>query len=332
MIVLALLSGLVAVAAVLFILAGHAVPVQAASNAGSVNAPAAEIHVCPSGCIYSSVQAAVDAANAGDVIKVAAGDYTDIHSRTVPAGYPNPPVSGYITQVIYISKTVTVRGGYTTTNWTTPDPETNHTTLDAQGQGRVVVIAGDITPTVEGLRITGGNATGLGGDPWVDDDVGGGVYLQCSDVTLRGNTITSNTAHHGGGLCVNGSGAMLYDNTVSSNIAGSAGGGLFIFGSDATLIDNTISTNTSGFSGGGAYLDRSNVTLDGNAIHNNTGGASGGGLLLYLNDATFSNNTVTANDANYEGGGLCILVSNATVSGNTASPPTLPVGAAAGST
>jgi pectin methylesterase-like acyl-CoA thioesterase len=36
-------------------------------------APAAELHVCPSGCTYASVQAAVDAAGDGDVIKVAAG-------------------------------------------------------------------------------------------------------------------------------------------------------------------------------------------------------------------------------------------------------------------
>jgi hypothetical protein len=43
----------------------------------------------------------VDAASSGDEIRVATGTYTDIHQR---AG---------ITQVVYITKTVTVRGGYT---------------------------------------------------------------------------------------------------------------------------------------------------------------------------------------------------------------------------
>ncbi len=33
----------------------------------------------------------------------------------------------------YISKTVIVRGGYITTDWTTPDPIANPTILDAQG-------------------------------------------------------------------------------------------------------------------------------------------------------------------------------------------------------
>ena len=46
--------------------------------------------------------------------------------------------------------------------WT---PTTTPTTLDAQRQGRVLYITGDINPTIEGLSITGGNAAGLGGFP-----------------------------------------------------------------------------------------------------------------------------------------------------------------------
>jgi pectin methylesterase-like acyl-CoA thioesterase len=42
---------------------------------------AAELHVCPSGCAYSSVQAAVDAASDGDGVKVAGGVYTDVSVR-----------------------------------------------------------------------------------------------------------------------------------------------------------------------------------------------------------------------------------------------------------
>jgi pectin methylesterase-like acyl-CoA thioesterase len=42
---------------------------------------AAELHVCPSGCPYAAVQAAVDAASTGDVIKVAAGTYTGVTVR-----------------------------------------------------------------------------------------------------------------------------------------------------------------------------------------------------------------------------------------------------------
>ena len=55
-------------------------------------APHAERHVCLSGCAYNTIQAAVDAAETGDVVKVASGTYVDVYVR------------GGITQVVYISK------------------------------------------------------------------------------------------------------------------------------------------------------------------------------------------------------------------------------------
>ena len=110
-----------------------------------------------------TIQYAVDLALEGDEIRVATGNYTGVYSRPVPEGYPFPPASGNILQTVYISKTVTIRGGYTTTFNDPPDPQANPTTLDAQGAGRAMVIAGAISPTVEGLRLTGGNSDGLGG-------------------------------------------------------------------------------------------------------------------------------------------------------------------------
>jgi len=128
---------------------------------------------------YAHPQDAVDAAYEGDIIKVAAGTYTGVSA-----------CQG-VTQVVYISKTLTLRGGYTTTNWTVSDPDSNPTTLDAQGQGRVLYITGNISPTIEGLRITGGDAEGLGGDQW-EDDAGGGVYIITATATIRNNQIFSN--------------------------------------------------------------------------------------------------------------------------------------------
>ena len=86
---------------------------------------------------YASVQAAVDAAAPGDEIRVAAGTYTGVSARVG------------VTQAVYISKNIALKGGYTTANWTTSDPDANPTTLDAQGQGRVLDCGANISDHVE---------------------------------------------------------------------------------------------------------------------------------------------------------------------------------------
>ena len=293
-------------------------------------APLAELHVCSSGCAYSSVQAAVDAANHGDIIKVAQGNYTDIHAR---AG---------ITQVVYISKTVTVSGGYTTSNWDAPDPAAHPTTLDAQGQGRVFYLTGNITPTIEGLRITGGDARGLGSD-W-SERIGGGICISYAYATavisgnivysntavigggiglynhspaiLNENTIISNTASDGGGVgVVLWSAARLDNNTISGNAAtgGGWGGGLYLYASPGTIVNSNCIYDNSGYTGGGVVLDSSdNVILSNNVIYNNTA-TDGGGLYLNWSNAMLDSNVITSNNANVSGGGLNLTKSDATL-------------------
>lgn len=259
--------GLIMTLVLLWILEMQSDPALAASHAGPAKATATERRVCPAGsptCDYATVQDAMDAAGEGDVIKVAAGTYTDVNNQ------------GGLAQVAYINKTVTIQGGYTTDDWDTPDPEANPTTLDAQGQGRVVYISGQISPTLEGLRITGGDATGLGGGPWGEDDAGGGVYIINATATLNNCWVFDNTAHSGGGLYLEDSAATLSGNYVVGNTAVSTpegsygdGGGLFLYYSPATFTGNFIVGNTADFSGSGLYLRSSNATLVNNLVADN---------------------------------------------------------------
>ena len=161
---------------------------------------------------YTTIQAAVDAAGAGDTVKVT-GYCAGVQAR------------GGVTQTVYISKNITLRGGYTTTNWTTSDPVANPTILDAQGKGRVINVASGITSTLEGLRITGGNANGLGGAPW-GWDAGGGVYAMTATVALSNSQFFSNTAFLGGGLALFGGNATVSGNTITSSDGSYAGGAL----------------------------------------------------------------------------------------------------------
>jgi hypothetical protein len=133
---------------------------------------------------FCRIQDAVDAASAGDEIRVASGTYTGtqmvLDSRT---GYT-------YTQVVFITSSLTLRGGYDAADWSAePDPSANPTVIDAQGYGRGISLVGQHpdTPevTLEGLTVTGGDYTGLGnplGGGWRvchDDegiDCGGGRY------------------------------------------------------------------------------------------------------------------------------------------------------------
>jgi uncharacterized repeat protein (TIGR01451 family) len=282
--------------------------------------PAAVLTVCGTGwpaCDYADIQGAVDAAAAGDVIKVAAGVYTGVHSRPAPAGYPNPPLGGLITQVAFISKTVTVRGGYTVTNWVTPDPISNSTTLDAMNQGRVLVISGLTTPIVQGLRLTGGNAAGLGGyaPPDEYDDAGGAIYVAKAGALLQDNQLCGNTAPFGGGVYLAGASATLERNTVCANTAHD-GAGIYLYDSGATLSYNTVISNVA-HDGGGVFLYDSPAVLIGNTISANVGDDDVGGLAVYQSAATLIGNTLMVNAAQDDGGGIGIKWSDGVlVNGN----------------
>jgi len=254
---------------------------------------------------YYTVQAAVDASDDPDDVVKVAGYCAGVEAR---AG---------VTQTVYVSKTITIQGGYTTTNWTTSNPQANPTTLDAQGQGRVLYVTGDINPTIEGLRITGGDADGLGG--YGVHDVGGGVYVVIATATISKTWVFNNIAdYYGGGLFLRYSDATLSGNIISGNTAGEYGGGLSLWDSGATLSGNVVADNSSS-DGGGLSLWESDATLSGNTVSGNSANRRGGGLLLYDSDATLTNNVVVDNQATDHGGGLLLYSSDATLNGNTVS-------------
>ena len=68
------------------------------------------------------MQYTVDQAQPGEEIRIASGTYSQVGS------------TNGITQVVYASKDLTLRGGYATGDWTTSDPAAHKTTLDAKQQ------------------------------------------------------------------------------------------------------------------------------------------------------------------------------------------------------
>ena len=254
-----------------------------------------------------SVQYAVDQAASGDEIRIATGVYTDVQTRTTLSSS-----TLVVTQVVAITKSLTLRGGYNPPNWISSAPKAYPTTLDAQGRGRGIYITGDISPTVEGLRVTGGRAFGI-----ADVGYGGGIYVVTATATISGCQVVSNAANLGGGVSLLNSDAILKGNTAESNTANAQGGGLSLVESAATLTGNTLLNNNAD-NGGGLYLSNSPAVLSSNVITNNTANSQGGGLHSRWSDPILSNNVFSGNEAiSSRGGGLFLYSGDAILSGNT---------------
>lgn len=218
-----------------------------------------------------TVQRAMDVAAPGDAILVATGVYTGVQVR------------GGKTQAVYVSQTVTIRGGHSA-DFSAWDPDVYSTTLDARSLGRVVYFASGVTATLEGLRLTGGSQ-------WN----GGAVYALAARPIISACRIYSNTANNGGGIYLQSSdGAVLIGNIIYDNTTIGNGGGILIWGSDdVTMVNNVVVENQIGASsvGAGFNIYDSGVHLLHTTLARNRGG-NGSGLYVAGGSTVAVTNTV----------------------------------------
>ncbi|MGC9356543.1 MAG: hypothetical protein ACP5GX_01695 [Anaerolineae bacterium] len=255
--------------ALFWLMGGTTASVQAAPTDRYVSTVGIDVGGCTSiGNPCHTVQFAIDAANPGDRILVAQGTYTDVHSR-----------NGY-TQVAYISKTLTLLGGYTNT-FTTRFPRSSN--LFADRRGRPLVVNGSITVTVDGFALTSGDATTGGTGGFAGPANGGGVLF------------------YGGTL-------KLADVSVFENEAlasGAQGGGIYHEFGTLIIEDSFIGLNGADSDGSGLYSRSGEVHIrDGHFIHD--GADEGGAINLETVTAWLTNTVFFENGADNVGGAMSV--------------------------
>jgi hypothetical protein len=228
------------------------------------------------GGTYASLQAAQDAAAAGDTLGVKGTCY------------------GSTT----ISKDLTVVGQ--------SNPGFGIATLDGNHEGAVLTVPSSQgnppTVTVTGLKITGGTYAGISASVgvltltniWATGNGGPGVAnFAAATITVNASLVTGNHATGRGGGIYNSTGTMTLNNSiVSNNTAAADGGGIF---SRARLnLNNSWVIGNIAASGGGIYNSSGTVTLSGrSAVSLNSATSSGGGI--YNSGGTLVNCTSGVN-------------------------------------
>jgi len=240
---------------------------------------------------YPTIQAAVDAAQAGDTVLVSPGTYTE--------------------RVSVDAKAITIQS--------VAGPET--TIIDGNQDGHAVYLGGGPTgdPTFRGFTVRNAGDTGIitaYGAPLIEgnrivDNLscggGSGIEAAFSGVTIRNNLIARNHqggcsgGTGGGGIMVRGDGPVTIEgNTIEDN-ANVSGGGISLFGGGATVTGNVIRRNHADTQGGGiGVVNSTNTTITNNLIVDNTA-AQGGGLSASVPSGSISfrvlDNTLVDNQA-----------------------------------
>lgn len=245
---------------------------------------------------YTHPQLAVDNAAPGDVIKINAnGSFSQTYLRN---GHE---------QIIYISKTLTLIGGYNAA-FTEPISSTRKVNLLPPVFTRGVYIDDNAHVTLRNFSIDGASGS-----------TGGAIYVRNANLSLQ-NSILINSS---GSSCPSLSmqdGMMVIDETVFFNnyATGSAAALCAVNAIPGSRIHKSSFTyNTSDYDGA-AYLIDSDVQIERSKFSNNiaTGGSSGA-LGLYYGNYNFTNNIFLQNDAFYGPTVMSLDTATATLRHNT---------------
>jgi len=241
------------------------------------------------------IQAGIDAANDGDVVLVAAGEYV----ITAPVTFQGKAIT---LQSESGADATTIRMG------TPTDPQ----------RASVVIFENNETPAsiLQGFTVTGGSGC------WVPDPrpgyygmTGGGILCMTASPTIVNCTITQNRPDNGGGASVVfGSSPIMANCIIMENTTVGSGGGVncwdnsYVTMTNCIIKGNSTTGTTYGVNGNGGGIicgGGSELTMTNCSVLENSAGVAGGGVLCYENGTlTMSHCVVTDNTSQRMDGGI----------------------------
>jgi hypothetical protein len=306
---------------------------------------------------YSTIQAAVDAAIAGDVVLIAPGVYSDV---------THTPGGGDTTKCVVVMKSgITLRG-----------MGRGRTIIDANQLGRGIQCTGVTNASIESMTIREAFAqihgAGIfcldGSSPLITDCEltsnfdGAFICYNASSPTLEYSRLTINAGKEGAAIALylnsspvvrscfidgsiapagaaiivrDGSAPQFIDCVVTNSLIsapGGFGGGVGVVSASATLLGCRIEDNTATGGGGGCAFSQATIQMTNCLVQSNrTTGAygPGGGVFIdfesnvVMEGCTITRNSIVGNDLFSDGGGVCInsatqvTLRQCTISANT---------------
>ncbi len=261
----------------------------------------------------ATIQGAISAASAGDVVAVHPGTYLehqiDFMGKAIRVTGTDP------TNPQVVAATV-VDGQAAGTVFYFHRGETRQSVLagltitGGLGEGYPNNRAGGVTcrdnssPTIEHCLIRN-NAAGGGGGIYAKDSAplvtdckiqnnqvefrGGGIYCHLAPMEIARCTIVDNIAAFGGGITCNDCMPQIHECDIRGNYGSTGGGGIVCAAANPSIVNCMIVENDGGAAGGGFSLAQSNPLISNCTIANNIVSSSGGGAFFSESSPTFVN-------------------------------------------
>jgi hypothetical protein len=228
---------------------------------------------------FPTIQAAIDAAEDGDVIELADGTFRGSGNRS-----------------IQLTKGLTIRSA-------SGDPE--RCIIDCEGEysapARGLAVYGPATPLIQGLKVMHG----------FEESSAGAAAVSCgANATFLDCVFSDNVtewSQNGGGVCCYDCSPVFVGCRFERNVNPGAGGGVAVWGQSAPRFERCIfSENTTGGGGGGCSVDFGSAVEFSECVFWGNSAIWGAAVSCYESGARLDGCTIVGNTASAQGGGLSL--------------------------